>query len=148
MPVPSGRPKPSALWPSGKLRPEGPPGWVTPQATCCGYQTPGGASHPRGRQESDWLSLCLSSCPKHQPCGTQRCTGSLLSHIDGADTHVPPILLITRGFPHWATICFRSSSCTGAWALPQAQKATTLPRPCGQHASWWDHIQGNCGGAP
>ena len=82
------------------------PGWVTPQATCPGHQIPGGTSHPRGRQESDWLPVCLPSCPKCQHCGTQRHTGSLLSHIDGAGTLIPPILLITRGFPHWATICF------------------------------------------
>ena len=26
---------------------------------------------------------------------------------------------------------------------PQAQNVASFPRPCGQHASGWDHIQGN-----
>ena len=78
-------------WDQGSL-----PGWLTPQVTCQDHQTPGGTSHPRGRQESDWLSLCMSSCPTSQPCRTYRCTGSLVPLINGTGTHVPSIYLITR----------------------------------------------------
>ena len=41
-----------------------------------------------------------------------------------------------------------SSSHTSAQAVPQAQKVASFPRPCGQHASGWDHIQGNLRRAP
>ena len=64
-----------------------------------------------GKSQIDFLSACQAAL-NASPCGTQRHTGSLLSHIDGAGTHIPPILLITRGFPCQATICFSSSSCT------------------------------------
>ena len=60
-----------------------------------------------------------------------------------------PIHLITRGLPSGATVHPSSSSCASAQAVPQeAQKVASFPRPCGQHASGWDHIQGNLGRAP
>ena len=116
-PAPSGRPKPLALWPSGMQRPGGLSGLVTPKATWQSHPRPGGTSHLRERQKPNWLPLCLSGCPTCQPSGTQRCAGSLLSHFVGAGPHVPPIHLITRGLPSWATVCPSVSSHTSAQAV-------------------------------
>ena len=142
----SRKPKLPVLWPPGMLRSGGPPSRVTLQATCQNHPRPGGTSHPRGRQEPNWLSLCLSGCPTHQPSRAQRHAGSFLSHFDGTGTHIPPIHLITRSLPREATICPSSSSCTSTWAVPQAQKVTSFPRPHGQHASWQNHVQGTSEG--
>ena len=140
MPAPSSKLKPPALWPSGMLRPRGLPGWVIPQATCQNHLRPGGTSHLRGRQKPNWLSLCLSSGLTCQPSRAQRPAGGFLSHFDGAGTHIPPIHLITRSLYSGTTICPNSSSHTSTWAVPQAQKATSFPRPPRQHAPWQNHI--------
>ena len=99
MPVTSRKPKPPALWPSGMLRPGGLPGWVTLQATCQNHLRPGGTSHLRGRQKPNWLSLCLSGGPTHQPNRAQRLTGGFLSHLIGQAPMSHPFTLSQGASP-------------------------------------------------
>ena len=66
-----------------------------------------------GKSQIDFLPTCQAA-PNTSPGEHWRHTGSLLSHIDGAGTHISPILLITRGLTCQATIYFSSSSCARA----------------------------------
>ena len=81
-----------------------------------------------GKSQIDFLSTCQAAL-NASPGGIQRCTGSFLPHIDGEGTFISPILLITRGFSYQATVCFSSSSCTGAWTPPRPKRWLPSPDP-------------------
>ena len=134
-PAPSRRPKPLALWPLGMPRPGGP---LRPSHSTGNMAKPSKTWRNKALERKAEAKL-TSSLPVRLPytpaIRAQRHAGSFLSHFVGAGTHIPPIHLITRGLPSRATVCPSSSSHASAQAVSQAQKVTSFPTPCGQHAS-------------
>ena len=143
IPAPSGRPKLLALWPLGMLRPGGP---LRPNHSTGSMAKPSGTWRHMSSERKAEAKL-TSSLPARLPYmpaqgSSKVCWWLLITFCWGRHPH-PPIHLTTRDIPSGATVCPSSSSHASAQAVPQAQKVASFPRPCGQHASGQNHIQGN-----
>ena len=142
MPAPSRRPKLLALWPLGCQ------GLGVSQAESLHRQHGTACRTWRNKSSQRKAEAKLtSSLPARLPYSpvqqsSKACWWLPITFCWGRHPH-PTLHLTTRDLPSGATVYPSSSSCASAQAVPQAQKAASFSRPCGQHASGWNHIQGN-----
>ena len=81
-----------------------------------------------GRSQADFLSTCQATIHA-SPVELKGMLVASYHLLMGQAPMSLPFTLLQRGLPNGATICPSSSSHASAWAVPQAQKATSFPRP-------------------